>query len=390
MKGRVTPFLASVIVLFTLGALPPFLWANPPNIVLSQAIHFSTPSGEPVTLIPGKYVIEQAGPTQLRVTPEGDKEPLIIQAESLTHEQYELFSPMALTRPREQDEFSIELYLPGGIRLEAKGSSKEIPMAQRPTPMPSLSSTPSEQGTNQPLDPQTPAAVIPEPEPPAMADMPVPVEPPPTPPTQPPSLSSSQLIPYRALSPDRPGLRIDARNETPSPLPTILVLAPNHVGLTSQEHPILNWYLSQTTDDPLDVMISDESNLHVLLDVRLLPPLPAGIHQLLLEDYGIALVPGVSYRWTVRLMSTQSTGNLTASGVIQRTAPPPSSSFASSLSYSPEAYAKKGLWYDAFSALSGLLQGNPKNSKLIAQRTALLDQVGLSEVADFVQQPHTP
>jgi hypothetical protein len=161
------------------------------------------------------------------------------------------------------------------------------------------------------------------------------------------------------------------------------------VGLTSQEQPALFWYLSQTTNDPLDVMISEEGNLRVLLDVRLLAALQAGIHQLRLEDYGIGLIPDVSYQWTVRIMSSQSSGNLTASGVIQRIAS--SSSLPSSfLSNPPQSYAQNGLWYDAFSALSGLIQGNPGNSELVAQRISLLEQVGLSEVATFVKHSTSP
>ena len=161
------------------------------------------------------------------------------------------------------------------------------------------------------------------------------------------------------------------------------------MGLTSQEQPALFWYLSKTTNDPLDVMISEEGNLRVLLDVRLLAPLQAGIHQLRLEDYGIGLIPDVSYQWTVRIMSSQSSGNLTASGVIQRIASSSSLS-SSSLSNPPQSYAQNGLWYDAFSALSGLIQGNPGNSELVAQRISLLEQVGLSEVATFVKHSTSP
>ena len=80
-----------------------------------------------MTLSSGKYLIEQAGPQELRVTAVEDKQEFLIQAQALTHEQYELFSPMALTRYSKNHEFLINLFLPGGVRLEAKGSSKELP-----------------------------------------------------------------------------------------------------------------------------------------------------------------------------------------------------------------------------------------------------------------------
>ncbi len=121
-----------------IGLYPNHLWAAAPNIVLSRALHFSAPDGTSVKLGPGKYYIEQFGTSELRLTPEGDKPTVTIRAESLTHEQYELFSAMALTRPQKNDEFLIELLLPGGIRLEARGSTKAPPdppkIATTPTP----------------------------------------------------------------------------------------------------------------------------------------------------------------------------------------------------------------------------------------------------------------
>ena len=92
-------FLLSVLALFS---TPPALHATAPNVVLSQAIHFSTISGTPVTVSPGKYLVEQAGSDELRLTAVEDKQKFLIQAKALTHEQYELFSPMALTRYRKK------------------------------------------------------------------------------------------------------------------------------------------------------------------------------------------------------------------------------------------------------------------------------------------------
>lgn len=68
---------------------------------------------------------------------------------------------------------------------------------------------------------------------------------------------------YEVPSPDQPGLRIDGKSSD-TQYPSIFVLAPNHVGRTSQEHPALYWYLSQNTQSPLDLMIAEEGNLEVL------------------------------------------------------------------------------------------------------------------------------
>ncbi len=450
MNGRITPSLTCLLI-FLFFLFPSPLLAGKPNVVLSQALNFHGIDGKPVALSPGKYLIEQAGPTQMRVIKAEDKSEFLIQAQSLTHEQYELFAPMAFTRPRKNKEFLIELFLPGGIRLEARGSSKTLSSNQENVSLPSESDTladppfvppktieaspdpqvpedvaitppvittpeappepemvtslpsdpdlPSEEGTNietqgtpDPEPPTVPSfnpSTTPDPEPPAL---PKPTEQDPTEvqessqevPVPPQSLPT---ISYQAPSERKPGLRIDAVSRDDE-FPSIYVLAPDHVGLTSQEYPILYWCLTQETQYPLDVMISEEDNLNVLLDVRLLPPLQSGIHEFRLEDYGISLLPGVSYRWTVRLVASQSPVNLTASGVIQRKDSPDlsSSTFASSLPYSPEGFAQKGLWYDAFSAVSQLLQENPSHSEFSAQRSSLLDQVGLENVTRLLPQ----
>jgi len=149
---------------------PPILLAGAPNVVISRAILFPTINGNPVTLSPGKYLVEQAGPQELRVTAVADNQEFLIQAEALSHEQYELFSPMALTRYSKNHEFLINLFLPGGVRLEATGSSKEfskpIP-GQGPPQIPQIVERPVP-----PLDPTPPdeapqvAAITPDPEPP--------------------------------------------------------------------------------------------------------------------------------------------------------------------------------------------------------------------------------
>ncbi len=327
--------------------------------------------------------MEQAGPEELRVTTVKDKQEFLIKAEALTHEQYELFAPMALTRYSKNHDFLINLFLPGGIRLQARGSSKELakPISgQGPPPFTPLVKIPVQQSeAKPPVDTPKVASITPDPKSPALPkSSPIPGSP-----------SSLPGIPgktfgmiYQSPARDQPGLRIDGTSSD-SQFPSIFVLAPNHVGHTSQEHPVLFWFLSQETHDPLDIMIAKEGNLEALLDIRLLPPLQAGIHELRLGDYGIGLRPDVVYRWTVKMITVPPSKGLTASGAIKRNTVPVGSS--KSLVYSPENYAQKGQWYDALTALANLIQSKPGNTLLLAQRAALLKQVGLSEAAAFVQ-----
>ncbi|MDH5426562.1 MAG: DUF928 domain-containing protein [Nitrospirota bacterium] len=381
----VSLILVSVVVCWS---TPHALQAAAPNIVLNRAIHFPTVNGNPITLPPGKYLVEQAGPEELRVTAVADKQEFLIRAQALAHEQYELFSPMALTRYGKNHEFLMNLLLPGGIRLEATGSSKEFPKptpGQGPPPIAPVAELPIPPVVPVlPVEPPPVAPIIPEPEPPALPQT-VTIPDPPAPPAI--IVEESPVIIYQAPAPDQPGLRIDGISSD-SQYASVFALAPNHVGHTSQEHPVLYWYLSQATQHPLDVMIAEEGHLDVLLDIRLLPPLQAGIHELRLEDYGISLLPDVPYRWTVRMMASAISESPTASGAIKRIQAPAGS--ANSLIYSPEGYAQKGQWYDAISALQTLIQAKPGNTDLLTQQAALLEQVGLTEAAAFVQQANTP
>ncbi len=382
-----------LVCLFFLSGLaffsrPPILLAEPPNVVIHQGIHFSTINGNPVTLSPGTYLVEQAGPQELRLTAVADKQEFHIQAEALNHEQYELFSPMALTRYSKNHEFLINLFLPGGVKLEAKGSSKEIPKSipgqgQPPIPPVIESSVPPSDPTPSGEAPQK-TTTTPDPKPltlPLTTPIPDPVSSATT------IIEDLPGITYRAPSPDQPGLRIDGES-LDMQFPSVFVLAPNHVGHTSQEYPILYWYLSHSTQNPLDVMIAEEGNLEVLLNIRLLPPLQAGIHELRLVNYDFRLLPDVPYRWTVRINNPQASDNPTASGAIRRIHSSTSSS--DTLIYSPEEYAQKGQWYDALTALTQLIHSNHGNRVLLAQRASLLEQVGLTKAAAFVRQAKTP
>jgi hypothetical protein len=46
-------------------------------------------------------------------------------------------------------------------------------------------------------------------------------------------------------------------------------------------------------------------------------------------------------------------------------------------------YAESGVWYDAIAAVSARISAAPGDPRPRAQRAALLDQVGLSEIAAY-------
>lgn len=355
------------------GLTPALLWAAPPNVVLSRALHFSSSEGTPVTLGPGKYFVEQAGPSALRLTPVGDKTGIIIQAESLTHEQYELFSPMALTRPQKDDGYLVELLLPGGIRLEARGSTKtpaESPKITKPSTPP------------QPSNVQEPEVAESTPAPTPISPQLPQEESPPSFPSPPQSSSLDNSLPYHA--PDLPsqGTRTIVDEHEPGEEPLYLsVLSPDHIGLTMFEQPALFWFIAQLTSQPVDVMITDEGNTQRLLDVRMLPPIRPGIHKVELKDYGIRLQPNMTYQWKIILRGNTPGEDHTTSGWIMRIAPPAQVAalihLPSITSISPRPLVEAGLWYDAIWTLSERIQSQPTDTTSLTQRADLFEQVGL-------------
>lgn len=358
-----------------IGLYPNHLWAAAPNIVLSRALHFSAPDGTSVKLGPGKYYIEQFGISELRLTPEGDKPIVTIRAESLTHEQYELFSAIALTRPQKNDEFLIELLLPGGIRLEARGSTNPPPeppkIATTPNP---AAAPPMVQEEEAPITGTMPAVISPQPHLEEDSGTSAPLSP------ESPSLEN--VLSYHAPNLPSPATRGVVNESQPGHEPLYLaVLSPDHIGLTMFEQPALFWFIAYPTSQAVDVMITDESNTQRLLDVRMLPPIQPGIHKVDLKDYGIRLQLNTTYQWKIVLQGLNPEERHTTNGWIMRVSP--SANVATlanlpSLHGTPtEPLLEAGLWYDAIWALSERLHTNPTDTLALTQRANLFEQVGL-------------
>lgn len=375
---KILSFLRHGLLWYLVSLSPALLWAAPPNVVLSRALHFSSPDGTPITIEPGKYFIEQAGPSKMRVIPEGEKPGLTIQAESLTHEQYELFSPMALTRPQKNEEVLIELLLPGGIRLEARGSTKA------PAEPPKIAT----------VSPPPPSPLTQTPEAAASVPPPMPMSPPSTQEDATATLASpagdssamtkslDTFLPYHAPQLSAQGTRVVVDEQEPGKDPLYLsVLSPDHIGLTMFEQPALFWFIAQLTSQPVDVMIMDEGNTQILLDVRMLPPIQPGIHKVDLKDYGIRLQLNTTYQWKIVLQGLNPGESHTTNGWIMRVSP--SANVANlanlpSINATPtEPLLEAGLWYDAIWALSERLHNDPTDTRALTQRANLFEQVGL-------------
>ena len=169
---------------------------------------------------------------------------------------------------------------------------------------------------------------------------------------------------------------------------TLRVLDPSHVGFTIKEQPTLHWYASESTINPVEATIVNEDTKQTLLEIHLEKPLKAGVHALPLKDQGVRLQPDVEYLWQVALVKNPDSRSqdILSGGVIKRVEP--TDALRSSLKHAvtgelPSLYAEAGLWYDAVEEISALIQATPDDRGLREQRAALLEQVGLVEVAAY-------
>ena len=196
--------------------------------------------------------------------------------------------------------------------------------------------------------------------------------------------------PLRRATPSR------VRNGTRGPgdrLPSLWVLAPDHMGLTVHDQPELYWYLSKSSRHPVEITLSDQEAIDPLFELRLQPPVTAGIHRTRLAEHGIRLKPNVPYEWFVALLANPEdpSQDIVSRGTIQHVAPSDSRQQqvhtalqkAVPTTNAWRIYASAGIWYDAMAMLSTLIEKTPRDAALRQQRAVLLDEVSLPEVAAY-------
>jgi hypothetical protein len=148
----------------------------------------------------------------------------------------------------------------------------------------------------------------------------------------------------------------------------------------------LYWYLSKSTNLPIEVTIIEDQAVYPLLEKRISLPVQQGIHPIRLKDYNIHLSPGKEYRWFLAAIPApdRRSRDIVAGGMISRVEA--QEALLRKLAQAdrkeiPRIYAEAGIWYDALAAISDLMDAAPDDTLLRKQRAALLKQVGLPEVA---------
>jgi len=171
--------------------------------------------------------------------------------------------------------------------------------------------------------------------------------------------------------------------------PTLLVvLSPDHTGLTTQEQPSLYWFLAEVMPHPIELTIIEEQAIHPILETRIPSPKQPGVQSIHLADCDVRLQPGVKYKWFVALVPDpdRRSKDILAWGEIERVEP--TAKLQKDLAEmgrarSPYVYAEEGLWYDALAAVSDLIDTAPADVIFRKQRASLLEQVGLAQIAKY-------
>ncbi len=166
---------------------------------------------------------------------------------------------------------------------------------------------------------------------------------------------------------------------------SLLVLTPEHMGLTRQAQPVLYWYTSKPIYTRFEFALLNDGNYQTVVETNLEVASRAGIHSVSLKELGVKLMPDTPYQWSIAIVTDENhrSGDVFASGMIKRINSKAVSPAPSSEEDAVFRYAEQGLWYDALNAVSELIAKHPENEHFIKQRIGLFKQAGLSEVAAF-------
>jgi hypothetical protein len=189
-----------------------------------------------------------------------------------------------------------------------------------------------------------------------------------------------------------PGGRVSgaSRGRESNP-PAVILLVPDHTGLTIQEQPTLYWFLSRPTTLPIELTVIEADAVRPMVETGLPPPDRPGIHRINLADHGVRLAAGSTYQWYVALVTDPKdrSKDILAGGLIERVdrSAVRLDTIPRDPLTAPGIYAEAGVWYDAIASISALIEPRPGELLLRSQRAALLEQVGLREIAEFDRRP---
>lgn len=192
--------------------------------------------------------------------------------------------------------------------------------------------------------------------------------------------------PPRGLGAPSAGRRVGGGTRgTNKSIPILSVLAPGHTGLTVHEQPDLYWFASDVVTNPVEITLMLEKGDTPLLQKQLPIPTHAGVQRVRLSEYGVKLIPGERYTWSIVLVldPKRRSKDVIAVGAIERVERADMNLVAAPTTEAFYRFAADGLWYDAVMVISDLIETAPADLALRKHRAELLDEVDLREVGNF-------
>ena len=140
-----------------------------------------------------------------------------------------------------------------------------------------------------------------------------------------PSVAGSQgAFVYKPPLRGTPGTRVGGGTRgTGVEAAKIIVLTPDHVGLTTQAQPTLYWYADSPVAAQFEFALIDNNKIDPMLEIEISDEPTTGIRQLDIGDYDITLKPGVAYQWSVVLVADEDnrSTDIFSTGIIERIEP---------------------------------------------------------------------
>jgi hypothetical protein len=167
-----------------------------------------------------------------------------------------------------------------------------------------------------------------------------------------------------------------------------LLVPDNHVGQTMQGHPTFFWFVSGGVNLPMEFAIVEPKVAQPIYVSQKFAS-RTEVMKVTLPSHLPQLEPGKTYRWSVSLICNpnQRSSTIYAQSWIERSLP--SSDLVKKLASAQTdyertiTYAQSGFWYDALASISTARAAKPQDSEILTMHRMLLEQVGLSLIADY-------
>lgn len=198
------------------------------------------------------------------------------------------------------------------------------------------------------------------------------------------SIIAAEPVSFYSEPSDASPSRVGGKSRGASGKPIqVLVLAPDHTGLTIKAQPTLYWYQSDSTDHDIEITIVDDNKIEPLLETRLKGSSSVGIHPVNLKTFDVKLEKNIEYRWFVAVVNDkeQRSTDVITGGTIKRIDPTEVNidiTVTSTVKDKFTALAKAGVWYDAMDTISTAIE-KTGDKELVKIRNQLFSQVGLQD-----------